>query len=427
MLRIGRKVRPLVVWPAIVFALVSAPARCRAEGPADSKPAQSRPIEEWLEGEGLTGDWAGWRSRLADHGFTPYAVWVPEVLHNFDGGLKPRTEWEGLLEFGADFDLEKAVAWKGGALHVGALWIQGNNDPSTDFVGNFDELSNIAGNDALRLFQLDLTQKLDDGRWTFKVGQLALDSDFMISNTALLFLNSSFGPLPVESANTPAPIWPLGALGGFVRWTPRKHLILRMGVYNGDAGSENSNEHGFNYPIGSEQGAMMLAELELDATLLGRDTSTKIGGFYHSGDFTDFGSGRTVSDNYAVYVIVDRIWIGSRSDNLLATFFRAGWSPQDDRNAVHWYLDGGISARGFREGDRVGLAVTHAEFGHEFVDAQAAAGSPVVDDETTIELTYEAQLTPWLNLQPDLQYVVDPLNRNASDAVVGGLRGEITF
>ncbi|MEA2714557.1 MAG: hypothetical protein QOK27_2518, partial [Gemmatimonadales bacterium] len=43
--------------------------------------------------------------------------------------------------------------------------------------------------------------------------------------------------------------------------------------------------------------------------------------------------------------------------------------------------------------------------------------------ETTMELTYLAQLGSWLSVQPDLQYVIHPGGtRSTRNAVVLGLR-----
>jgi porin len=65
-------------------------------------------------------------------------------------------------------------------------------------------------------------------------------------------------------------------------------------------------------------------------------------------------------------------------------------------------------------------------------------GRPIRDDESVIELTYMAQVTPWWQVQPDLQYVVHPgghaplpnepaQNRTIGNATVLGLRTTITF
>ena len=61
---------------------------------------------------------------------------------------------------------------------------------------------------------------------------------------------------------------------------------------------------------------------------------------------------------------------------------------------------------------------------------------PVRTSETVIELTYQLQLAPWWQLQPDFQYVVNPgggvPNPNApgqriGNAAILGLRTTITF
>lgn len=384
-------------------------------------------LQGWLAGDGATGGWFGLRSRLLDRGFNPYAVWMGEVFRNFDGGLKKATDWEGLLAFGVDIDLEKAAGWHGVRFHASALWIQDNNDPSADFVGNFDEVSNIAAEEAVHFYQLHLKHELHQGAFSYKLGQLVLDDDFMTSENSSLFLNPSFGALPVESANTPAPIYPLAALGGWAQWIPDNDVTLQFGIYNGDAGTQDSNESGFDYDFGSSEGVMALAEMSIDTALLGRDASYKIGGYYHSGDFTDFDSGETESGNFALYVIADQVLVGTRDADRLAAFFRAGISPLDDRSVVDWYLDAGVTARGFRENDRIGLGFSHTHFGGDFVSAKQRAGSPATHAESVVELTYDAQLTPWLGVQPDLQYVIDPRDARAANAFVGGLRVTVTF
>ena len=41
-------------------------------------------------------------------------------------------------------------------------------------------------------------------------------------------------------------------------------------------------------------------------------------------------------------------------------------------------------------------------------DAQREAGQEVQDSETVVEWNYHIQLTPWLYLRPDMQYVIKP-------------------
>jgi porin len=45
-----------------------------------------------------------------------------------------------------------------------------------------------------------------------------------------------------------------------------------------------------------------------------------------------------------------------------------------------------------------------------------------------LEVTYRAQIKPWLALQPDVQYIINPnMDLNLKDAWVFGLRTEVNF
>ena len=64
----------------------------------------------------------------------------------------------------------------------------------------------------------------------------------------------------------------------------------------------------------------------------------------------------------------------------------------------------------------------------------AFVGYGAEDEEAVLELTYQAQVTPWMTLQPTLQRVFHPggnvLNPDGSirrDALILGLRSALTF
>jgi porin len=61
---------------------------------------------------------------------------------------------------------------------------------------------------------------------------------------------------------------------------------------------------------------------------------------------------------------------------------------------------------------------------------------PARRTETVIELTYQAQLTPWLQAQPDMQFVINPggglvnpddVSQRLHNEIVVGMRTEVTF
>jgi hypothetical protein len=75
-----------------------------------AQPAGDEPPPSWFEGPSLTGDWGGVRSRLAEHGFTPYAIYNVEAFGMASGGSPDGADWTSELEFGLDVDM--GVKWR---------------------------------------------------------------------------------------------------------------------------------------------------------------------------------------------------------------------------------------------------------------------------------------------------------------------------
>lgn len=73
----------------------------------------------------------------------------------------------------------------------------------------------------------------------------------------------------------------------------------------------------------------------------------------------------------------------------------------------------------------MGIAAAHN--GSRFGRARAIIDQPVEDAEVTIELTYRAPLSPWLAVQPDLQYVINPgTEPDLANALVATARFELS-
>ena len=92
----------------------------------------------------------------------------------------------------------------------------------------------------------------------------------------------------------------------------------------------------------------------------------------------------------------------------------------------HWYLGlGGDSPIPGRSDDLWGVAVGQYIFSDAFKDAASTAGLNI-ENESIFEVYYNAALTPWARLSPNLQ-VVDPALAGSSSAVFLGLRGQLKF
>jgi|AntRauTorckE6833_2_1112554.scaffolds.fasta_scaffold21931_1 porin len=361
----------------------------------------------------------GSHSRLEDRGITPYAVFATEFLSNVDGGIRNGTTAPGLLDFGVEVDLEQLLGWQGAGFTATAFAAYGD-DGSAENIGDFNVASNLFTDTDFNIFNLFVSQTFGDDFFYIKAGQIAADDDFMGSETAGLFLNSAFGPLPTESGNVGAPIFPLAAPGVFARVNPSDTFSFHAGIYAGDAGPVQSGNHGFDWRTGGAAGWVSFVEADYK---YGSGTA-KVGGYYHTGDFTNFSTNATEEGLGAIYAIIDHRFLEAADGGPgLSGFLRGSTVPQNERATVSHYFDGGLALDNlFREGDALGLGVSYTVFGDDYL----AATPGVTSSETVLEMTYQVAITDYWMIQPDIQWILDS-HEAQNDAFVVGVRTELTF
>jgi len=113
------------------------------------------------------------------------------VFHNVSGGIKKGTANNGLLNTGLRIDLEKLAGWSGLSFHVNTLWIH-YKDGSGEFIGDICGHNNIYHDKTFRLFTSYFQKTFWQDKATFRIGVLAFNDDFNISENGSLFLNSNF-------------------------------------------------------------------------------------------------------------------------------------------------------------------------------------------------------------------------------------------
>lgn len=256
---------------------------------------------DWHDTPNLTGDWGGLRSSLEDRGLVPYAAYVGEFMDNASGGGDEGSAFAGLLDFGLEADLEKLVGWEGGSFFVNAFYFKGN-DVSGEHVVDFNAVSNLYTDTEFNVFNIFLRQSFDGDRLWFKAGQIAADDDFMVSESSLLFMNASFGSLPVQSGNIAAPIYSLAAPGALVYVEPIKDWYFQGAVYAGDAGPAQSDNQGFDWRTGGAAGWAWFGEVGHNYDLL-EGGVIKLGGYYASSEFTNFTNGKNERGLGAFYAV----------------------------------------------------------------------------------------------------------------------------
>jgi len=433
----------------------------------------------------LFGDLFGLRTALAKIGISVAFQETSEVLANVTGGTRTQPGYDGLTQMILQLDTQRAFGWYGGLFNVSALQLHGYNFSANNLM-SLQTSSGITGDPATRLWELWYQQKfLPEDRLDIRIGQQSLDQEFMVNLNGVYFMNTMFGWPMVPSADLPGggPAYPLSSLGVRLRYRPINSVTALLGVYNGSPapttpGSDAQLLNPSGTYFGLRDGVMAIFELQYAYPSLGMmeepgssglplGHTYKIGVWYNSLGFDDqrydntglsladpnsTGIPRKHSGNFSIYAVADQmIWVQSSNPaRSVSVFGRVLWTPQADRNQIDFSMNAGVVYHNplpNRPDDVLALGMGYAHVGSSasgldadtaFFTQQATPGtfSPVRTSETYLELTYLAQVRPWWQIQPDIQYVFNPgggianptnPNIRVGDALVVGLRTNILF
>jgi len=353
-------------------------------------------------------------------GVTAEVAAIVDTYANLHGGLDVDGSLHsvGAFSVGLTFDLEALRFWPGAAFTVIAQQSRGRAI-SENGVGALQYVSNIEAPEFSQIGEYFLEQSVAGGLLRLKVGKQDSNADFCFAEFAADFANCSFATVP----NVPMTTYPSAGLGlaAFVRalaW-----LEIGAGVYDGNA---IGTEAGFATAFDGEGGGFQIVELRArpGGASSGADQGAyRLGLWRHTEDvlqITDAAEYYEYSQNHGLYVELDQpLWRRADSEELagLGAFFQYGWAP-GDRNEIHNYFGGGLTWRGALPGrgaDVMGLGVASAQLCRQLRWMEGISG------ETIWETFYRAQLTPWLAVQPDVQYVVNP-GGAGENAFAAGLR-----
>lgn len=409
----------------------------------------------------LFGDLGGVRPAIGQYGLTFALSETSEILGNPTGGTHRGAIYEGLTDASLALNLRSYFNWPG-VFCIRAYQIHGRG-LSTHNINNLMTVSSIEATPTTRLLELWYEQWIDD--WLrIRIGQQGADQDFIISPTARLFVNSTFGWPSLPSSDLPSggPAYPLSTPGVRVHVKVNGAVSFFAGLFNSDPAGPGPGDPQKRDASGTafrvNDGAFALFEARYRPGETDDSAIYKIGAWFNSEKFADQhfdsngvslasplsnGMPRLLGNDYSFYGIIDQPLFQAEDGTGLAIFARAMGAP-GDRNLVSFYFDTGFAyQKPFgRDGDQVGIGFAYARIGNSarLLDQDKAAFTgtafPVRSRESVIEVTYQAQVTDWWQLQPDFQYITAPsggiLNPNGSgrkigDAAVFGLRSTISF
>lgn len=410
---------------------------------------------ELLNRPSLLGSVGGIRTRLGQYGITLGLTETDELLGNPIGGIRRGTVYEGVTQMQLGIDLATAVGLPGGTINVSALQVHGRSI-SFNQIGNLNTVSSFEATRATRLFELWYGQSFLGGQVNIRIGQQSADQEFQLSLYAGTFVNASFGWPTLSASDLPSggPAFPLATPGVRIRLSPSAlpSISVLAGLYNGNPAGPGLADPQVRDPSGTgfrvSDGAFAISELQYAVNgskgAKGLPGTYKLGGWYSSKSLNDqrFANATTPNParggNYAVYAIADQLlWRPALApDGGVGAFVRVTAAPAS-RNLVDFFADAGLTFRApfpGRVNDTAGVGIGYA---HASKTGALQAGLPGVHGaEAILDVTYQAQLTPWFQLQPDFQYVFNPgahapnpsrPGQRIPDAAIFGIRTALNF
>jgi porin len=404
----------------------------------------------------LTGDWLGYRSRLQESGVT-FAGRVTQFGFGIDGGINTPLppmlplgqgdtfKYTGRGEYDLIFDLEKF-----GGLPHGSLLVRAEH-----WYGEFGNVSLSTGALTPAVFPALLpprpfdpgvpyitnflvTQPLSEELVLFAGKKDVLggaDQDiFAGGDGTSQFVNQAFIANPAFLLALPYTGFTAGAV------MPREWGKVSTFIYD----PKNRTADFFNVDDLFAEGIIVGAEVGVDTNFLSLPGEHHVGGIWKHVDMTDLAFAApppseypepvvpgfaTRPDSYTFYYGFDQFLV-QYSDKPQQGWGLFGRASISDGNPtpLRYFLSAGLGGNSpvrTEKGDTFGLGWYYVGATDEFGPAPRQLLDP--QDGSGVELFYNFQVTKWMNVTPDVQFVSPGSRAIADDAVIYGLRVNLTL
>lgn len=370
--------------------------RCETESAADE-----RLLSSWFED---------------DNGVAFKPVYYGEVFTNAHGGIatKNSTHYEGLLNLSLSLDFEKMKLPIPGQAFVLAQNTHGrsltaDNVGETQIISNINSLGNIT-----QISELWWEFGLFENRITLRIGKQDLNTEFLMMDTAVDFINSAFGLSP--SAGLPS--FPAPSPAAMLQADLSPAVGFKLGVWDA---FRTDGDRAF-----SENGSLLLiGELEYRYTTPNRNLPgiITVGMTHETPGVLPAG---TIPESFGYYIQYEQL------------LFREANSTESKPQglsvfAQHFPTD----VNGYSPFPRIpedalaGVTYTGLIRGRDEDVAGAGVGwvhldQGGTDEEVMVELFYKVKVNSTLIIQPDIQYINTPSGIH-DDAFVVGVRVQLNL
>jgi len=338
-------------------------------------------------------------------------------IYNTTGGIKDGYATMGLFDINFTYTPSAQGVFRNTVFHAHILKT-GGKAASENFIGDAQVASNIEGRASRFIYELYIGQQFKNINLSF--GLHDLNTEFMASEYAGDYINSSFGISPSISLNVPVSIFPVTSIAGIISYNSES-FDLATGIYNLnydylEEEEFNLKNHLFN------KGYLGIIEMRYRiAPENNLNGEYKIGAYYKYCDSSEEQVCPGEKNKGAYFIADQTIW-SSSNHYQLGMFTQISIAPKET-NFVPDYYGLGISLKSSDKKifpELIGLAVGSVGL-NTFNDDYKVINTT---RETTFEFSVKKELFKRITLQPDIQYIIKP-SGIYNNSLVGILRLQI--
>ncbi|HIE9814370.1 TPA: carbohydrate porin [Klebsiella pneumoniae] len=402
--------------------------------------------------EGLLGDMWGIRSDLADHGFTFRLAYLTESAYNISGGYNTDRHYAFVDDTAFTFtqDLERYTDIPDARID-GNIVNRNHDDDLTDLrldhpkVTKNDQAQegSNAGQSITRLGWLTFSRSFLDRKLNWRVGMINKRQDFDQVIPCDFQLLSLCGGKSAKSRlwfN-----WNVHYWGTAFQYKLTPEVTLKSGLMEYNTTTPDRS-HAWSWSTRGSKGFLLPMEVQWQTTkVLGLPGAYNLGLVFTNGERNDLYDGQQRNRTWYLYSSFNQ-QITQHQDNAnrgmsISNSFGLG----DERTMAFRYVNSTtVRYRGLfdaRPNDMVALGVTYNETSRHYVrkqqhrnqvsgisDVTSPLWAPVPGHSVNLAMYYNIQATPWLSIQPEIQYWHHPgAVASTQDAWVGAFKTQITF
>ena len=378
-------------------------------------------FEDWLTQPTMTGNWGGLRTKLSEEGFDFNASYIGEYAYNFSGGRRTGDDYAQQWTWGMNVDMGKVAGLTGGTFHLKFNQTQGRSTRA-DFIGNRLSVQTIFGAENLRVTALSYEQNLFGNTLDLKAGYLVMGDDFAVTRLLCLFENVAFcahpQSLPNDSGWTDYPN---------SRWGGVAIVNLPDGIYAETAIQDVNptyalHQNGLKFSLQGSTGVLFAQEfgktVQLGPAFL--PGHYKIGGYYDTSSVPGIANPHlTYSGRYGGYAVADQMVCSFEPGTNRGLIVVANATVNDKRTSqIGPYFTAALIAQGpfaARPRDSIGIGYVRDFVNRNLIQrettelkAEGVLNPDLALGENILEIAYGLQVTPWMAIHPNVQYIGNP-------------------